>query len=193
MPDETTDEGDRRPEIAEPVSSEREFSGETGPEMDRLPPPAFPPGSADSRHRRVPRAGASVPPDPGEGEDESVPFDGFIAPDDPVRKEARGIPDDAFIAPDDPLVPADRNASGKVPRPPQDEDDAPATRRAQRSGDRERPTIHELPYLLNQLAERLRESGERALNVDPETGHFQAALRSFLRGYLQGSWPGSGD
>lgn len=182
MPEDEADGADVRPEIAGPVSSERETSDATGAELDRLPPPAFPPGS-DRRRTSSPRA--SVPRDEsGEG-DEGVPFDAFISPDDPIRKEARGIPDDAFISPEDPLVHADRDESGKVSRPDAEEETSSTVTGPVRGP--ERPTIHELPYLLDQLAERIHTSGERALDVHPELGHFEAALRAFLRGYLKGS------
>lgn len=183
MPDDPPDEETRRPPVAEPVSSDREISDDTGPEMDRLPPPAFPPASGEARRRRVrPTRGSAVRPDES-GEDEGVPFDAFISPDDPIRRKARGVPDDAYISPDDPVIPAERDAEGRVRRPPPEKTSEVPARRP----DRERPTLHELPYLLDQLAERLHDVGERALDVHPGTGHFQAALRSFLRGYLQGS------
>lgn len=151
-----------------------------GPELDRLPPPAFPPGS---RRSSASTRSLRIEGEESEGDDDpsDIPEDAFISPDDPIRKRGRGIPDDAFISPDDPLVPRARDREGRIVEV-EDETEAPATTRPRRGT----PTIHELPYLLDQLAERLHESGERALDVHPDMGHFQAALRAFLKGYLEG-------
>lgn len=144
-----------------------------------LPPPAFPPGA---RRRAVLKRSAHPGRSLG-GKPDELPSDVFISPDDPIRKEGRGIPDDAFISPDDPLVPAQRDEEGHVTglgvfTVPSSESG---------SARRQTPSIHELPYLLDQLAEQLHESGEKALEVSSEMGHFQAALRSFLKGYLRGN------
>ena len=144
-----------------------------------LPPPAFPPGERRRAIRRRTR-----PDSPGsDGTPSKLRDEAFISPDDPIRKQGRGIPDDAFISPDDPLVPSGREEDGLVtgmsllPRP----------RTEAASLRRKRPNIHELPYLLDQLAEQLQDAGETALEVHPDMGQFQAALRSFLKGYLEGS------
>jgi len=144
-----------------------------------LPPPVFPPGA---RRRQVSHR-VSDPVRSSGGEEEEIPKDAFISPDDPIRKEGRGIPDAAFISPDDPLVPALRSEEGEVTGLGLLAN--PASEAG--SGRPQTPNIHELPYLLDQLAEQLHETGEKALEVHADMGHFQAALRSFLKGYLEGS------
>jgi len=158
-----------------------------GPEMDRLPPPAFPPG-----YRRSAAARSRVSlGEPGEGEpdeeDEELPGGAFISPDEPIRKEARGIPDDAFISPDDPFVPAD--PEGEEPGEEGTVTGVGGEKSVSRtgSGRDDRPSIHELPYLLDRVAEQINESGAGALRVHHEMGHFEAALKSFLDGYLNGA------
>lgn len=153
-----------------------------GPELDRLPPPAFPPGS---RRSSVPRPRSTPDAEsPAAGGDESdLPDEALISPDDPIRKEGRGIPDDAFISPDDPLVPANRDEEEGTVTGMGEFLESPGGKALQD----EKPSIHELPYLLNHLAERINESGESALEVHAEMGRFQAALRSFLKGFLEGS------
>lgn len=135
------------------------------------------------RQRTAPEA--TGPPAPAESERAGLEFpqDAFISPDAPIRKKGRGIPDEAFISPDDPLVPVVRDEEGHVTGMSL----MPALQTRSGSRRRGKPTIHELPYLLDQLAENLQESGESALDVHPDMGHFQAALRSFLWGYLEGS------
>lgn len=179
---------DRRPDGD---AGERRPSGPSrngpGPEMDRLPPPAFPPGSrrASAPRKRVDVAGAEESPDDA-GEGEELPDDAFISPDEPIRKEARGIPDDAFISPDDPFTPKATAGSdeGQVTSMGEQISTRTPTAAKRRS---EAPSIHELPYLLDRVAEQINDTGREALNVHGEMGHFEAALKSFLRGYLQGS------
>lgn len=168
----------RPPERNEIDEEGASTAAETGSADTSLPPPAFPPGA---RRREVAER-VSNPAPTSDGEEKEIPGGAFISPDDPIRTKARGIPDAAFISPDDPLVPVQRNEEGQVTglgllANPSSE---PVSFR------RQTPSIHELPYLLDQLAEHLHESGERALEVHAEMGHFQAALRSFLRGYLEG-------
>ena len=135
------------------------------------------------RQRTTPEAAETPAPAESERAGLEFPQDAFISPDAPIRKKGRGIPDEAFISPDDPLVPAVRDEEGHVTGMSL----LPAPQAKSGSGRRGKPTIHELPYLLDQLAENLQESGENALEVNPDLGHFQAALRSFLKGYLEGS------
>lgn len=168
--EEEADEVDRD---APPTPGERGSTGRT------LPPPAFPPGP---RRREVAERVSNLAPAPGT-EEQKIPRDAFISPDDPIRKEGRGIPEDAFISPDDPVVTLRRDEDGEATglgllATPSSEPE-PSRRQT--------PNIHELPYLLDQLAEQLNESGEKALEVHTEMGHFQAALRSFLKGYLAGN------
>lgn len=177
-------EGDRSAEsTSEPTSPVPGGGAGTGPEMDRLPPPAFPPG-----HRRssVPRESVSL--EESDPESDEVGEDAFISPDEPIRKEARGIPDGAYISPDDPFVTADEERrtepgeEGTVTGLGEDRA-MPSSGRVKSD---ERPTIHELPYLLDRVAEQIHDSGEQALRIHHDMGHFEAALKSFLKGYLTG-------
>lgn len=194
--------GDGAPE----GSSELDDEAGPGPELERLPPPAFPPAEAREASRR--RAAAveaeSGPEGAGRGAaeeggteegpaeedpDAEFPADAFISPDEPLRKVGRGVPSAAFISPEDPIQPAERDEEGRVTGIGEEEEEAgppPADPSSPASRD-DRPTIHELPYLLDGLAERINESGDRALRVHSEMGHFEAALCAFLRGYLRGS------
>lgn len=176
------DEGASDPAAAGPGGSDG-----AGPEMDRLPPPAFPPGS---RRAAAPRQGVPVEEEgAGQVNDDELPDDAFISPDEPIRKEARGIPDDAFISPDDPFVPAEDEgekgggAGGGQVTGVGEERARVASATARRD---DPPSIHELPYLLDRVAEQIQGSGAQALRVHHEMGHFEAALKSFLRGYLKG-------
>lgn len=167
-----------------------------GPEMDRLPPPFFPPEEPRPEGPSEDVAPEGPSPERSSGGDEEggeakeelateAVEDPFISPGEPITRPEDDLSDDAFISPDDPLVPADRDEEGMVtsigdegpagPPPP-----APPPRS-------ERPTIHELPYLLGTLAERIHDTGERAIQASPERGHFESALCAFLRGYLKGS------
>jgi len=150
------------------------------PDDADLPPPAFPPNSPH----------APDPPARGRGrkepEDLSAQEGGHDAQGtaaSSTEEKGRGVPDDAFISPDDPL-PQTRQPVEDGEWRVQRVGDPPRTESLRR---REQPTIHELPYLLDRLAERINASGERALRVHPDTGHFEASLCSFLRGYLSGS------
>lgn len=151
-------------------------------------PPAFPPGSRfDGAVADLGGEGGALPR-PGAGRYGGVAavppphriLQAFIPPDDPVRKVGRGIPDEAFIAPDDPFVPSSRRAEGRATGIGDDEPRTDAATRRSRGG----PTLREIPFLLDRLAKRIREHGRGALDLGPETGRFEGALRSFLKGYL---------
>lgn len=160
----------------------------SGPEMDRLPPPFFPPEEPRSEAVADGMPGEGEAEDAGAPEEESAvapPEDAFIPPDEPIGGTEDELPDDAFISPDDPFVPADRDEEGMVTSMGDDEAGGPPPPAPPARGDR--PTIHELPYLLGSLAERIHDGGARAIQASPEKGHFESALCAFLRGYLRGS------
>ncbi len=174
-----------------------------GPEMDRLPPPFFPPEEPRSEGHsgdpsREGSSGDTSPESPSptaEAEDEGrepdaeIAVEGseeaFISPDEPIETPEDDLPDDAFISPDDPLVPADRDEEGMVTSIGDEEPAGPPPPGPPPRS--ERPSIHELPYLLGTLAERIHDAGERAIQASPERGHFESALCAFLRDYLKGS------
>jgi len=177
------------------ASSPTEETG-PGPEMDRLPPPFFPPeeprpeapsGDA-SPEGPSPDRSAEVGDEGREPEEEMAvegTEDAFISPDEPIETAEDDLSDDAFISPDDPLVPTDRDEEGMVTSIGDQDPAGPPPPGPPPRG--ERPTIHELPYLLGTLAERIHDAGERAIQASPERGHFESALCAFLRGYLKGS------
>lgn len=171
------------------TSEDREgTAGPRAPEPLPVGPPAFPPGSRfDGASVEVAGKRSELPrPDPSRQRDvAAVPpphriLQAFIPPDDPIRKVGRGIPDEAFIAPDDPFVPSSRSAEGRATGLGDDDPRTDAATRRSRGG----PTLREMPFLLDRLAKRIREHGRGALDIGPETGRFEGALRSFLKGYL---------
>lgn len=97
----------------QPPASRSEGDGDRAPGLDRLPPPAFPPGDRRSdAHRRAVahsvrfmaagKGGAGT--ESGSPAGESVPEDAFIDPDEPVVRAGTRIAEDAFIDPDEPIV-----------------------------------------------------------------------------------------
>ncbi|MFP3948405.1 MAG: hypothetical protein ACLFWG_06725 [Longimicrobiales bacterium] len=182
---ETPERESESAEVSSESQDELRGGGNHGRPADRLPPPAFPPGARrrSIRRRAVTESPGSPAPTGSERAGPEFPRDALISPDEPIRKKGRGIPDEAFISPDDPLVPVVRDQEGQVTGMSV----LTSSRAESGPGRSVKPTVHELPYLLGQLAENLQESGEKALEVRSDMGHFQAALRSFLKGYLEGS------
>ncbi len=82
----------------DPSGSAQELARQTTPELDRLPPPAFPPGN-----RRIPTRPWKRKPSGEEDADSFFPEGALISPDDPVRRIGEELPDDALISPDDPI------------------------------------------------------------------------------------------
>lgn len=190
-----TDESSRGDGAPARNGEERERSrvnvpSDTGPELDRLPPPVFPPGSR--RGVRIRRASAERPR--GSGADD-FPEDAFISPDEPIReRHGEGVPEDAFISPDEPIV---RTGAPSPPDPDdvqvtgigdqeyaRGEDRGSGTRR--RSQNWEEVDTDEVARMLEDLAEGLRERGSTALLVTSDMSRFQSMLRGFLAGYLVG-------
>ncbi len=117
MSDDPREHPDRGNGASPPASfGMRKGAAGSGPELDRLPPPAFPPGS----RRRAPGRGgpeaadtpvaaeadagpAPVATDDGDG---AIPNDAFISPDEPIVRASSRIEEDAFISPDEPFPPA---------------------------------------------------------------------------------------
>lgn len=154
-------------------------------ELDRLPPPAFPPGS----RRAIPRplentwslqeeadespaadAGAGAAGEAGGGEGGALDPDPFAS---------------ALISPDDPF--------------PHRSSDSLATEGVVEAGEGKGEAHHEEPIIgvsrameaasrsLEALSGKLRAEGLDALRVGPGTSGFDAALRGFIRGYLAAS------
>ncbi len=155
--------------------------------LDRLPPPAFPPGA-----RRT--APTRSPPD-GDGETslaEQLPEGALISPDEPVRRVSGKVPEDAFISPDEPIRSRD-----PLPGRPQDaaatEDDVvvtgigeqdPAYYRSPSAVVADMHDIEQAAPVLEDLARQIRADGVAALFLESGLSRFESALRSFLAGYF---------
>lgn len=167
-----------------------------GPEMDRLPPPAFPPGV-----RRVARS-APLRGDLA-GQDQSAesgfPAGALISPDEPIRRIGEGFPDGAFISPDDPIEHGgERPAEGAAQTEGAEEDDVEVTGMGTRDPDRYRDlashspgprTPEEVAAALEELAGGLRTQGSAALASPHNASPFDSGLRGFVGGYLVGREP----
>jgi hypothetical protein len=134
--------------------------GDARPPMDRLPPPAFPPGHRRDRIHR-PRSTGSA----GGG---AFPAEAFFSPDDPIRR------------------PPDEGGKGEGdawPGPPR----AP---RVRRRIDAEHPsfpapTAPEIADLLEELAHEIRSLGTGRFHWRAGAPPLEAALRGVLSGYLR--------
>jgi hypothetical protein len=178
------DEGD---ELDNPGGGED--SGISGPELDRLPPPAFPPGMRRAAvHRPVTATGSDV--------DDGGLGDALILPDEPIRRSETDLPDDAFISPDEPFL---RKAphSGSPEDEEEDEmeegvvtgigdyDGAYFPRGAgSRSKNLEALRMAEV---LDELAAGLRQHGSVSLVSETRLTPFEAMLRGMIAGFLAAS------
>lgn len=188
-------DGASGPEPEERDASRVDVPSETGPELDRLPPPVFPPGSRRDVPIRRARTASTQ-----KGAESEFPDGAFISPDDPIRARRRheeGVPDDAFISPDEPIV------RSEEPEPPGDEEvevtgigdqeyargEDPSGSKSRRRGRNkawEEVDTGEVAQMLQELAEGLEERGSTALLVTSEMTRFESMLRGFLAGYLVG-------
>ena len=173
-----------------------------GPKDDRLPPPAFPPGSDRARAAR-----ASTPADLED--DGSIPDDAIFSPDDPIERSGTRLPDDAFFSPDEPIVraapptkPEDFEevlGSLKSARVASDGDEATEADdvvvtgigldthlRGRGSSRFDDPHVERLYARLVGLVKSVKEKGEAGLRTTPEMSRFDATLRGYCVGYLAG-------
>jgi hypothetical protein len=157
--------------------------GRRGPELDRLPPPVFPPGTRRTHARRA-DAGSTTG---GEG----FPDGALISPDEPIRRIGEGFPEGAFISPDDPIdtIRDDGEEEGEVTG--MGSHDPERYHPVGRAGANPRDP-EQVASMLEGLARGLRESGSAALGPDPYLSPFESALRGFLGGYLVSRRPRSG-
>lgn len=163
-------------------------------DLDRLPPPAFPPG-VRSTHRRNVRA-----PDSGAGSspgltDDGVPEEAFISPDEPIVRSGTRMAADAFISPDEPIARRSPLESMELDEEPIDGDglvtgigddphlfaDLAPDLAMVRFDD---PAVTDLVLKVGRLADALREKGEAALRTTPDMNRFEATLRAYCVGYL---------
>ena len=156
---------------------------------NRLPPPAFPPGTRKHLHRTSDVPDTAAPP--AETGDE-----GFISPDDPIPTRADPV-QQAFISPDEPIPervielaeafrddpPPDVDEEGEVVGMDFDAHTAPEEMIGGGGGD---PHVTELVGMIARLAEALKLRGESGLRTLPAMSRFEATLRSYCVGYLAG-------
>jgi len=158
-------------------------------ELDRLPPPAFPPGGArvlPGRRR-----------DPGrEEEGLGLPSEALISPDEPIRRPKDDLfPEGAFILPDDPMRPRlagwepehlgehNGEASGIG-------DPVPDSPSFSHSTSRGSPLLEgalssvAMASILEELASHLREEDGISVSAEGEMTAFEAGMRGFLSAYL---------
>jgi hypothetical protein len=151
--------------------------GKRGPELDRLPPPVFPPGTRRT-HPRRPEVGLATGT-------EGFPDGALISPDEPIRRIGEGFPEGALISPDDPINTGgdDEEEEGEVTG--MGSHDPEAYHSVGRAGANPRDP-EQVASVLEGLARGLREKGSAALTPDPYLSPFESGLRGFLGGYLVG-------
>lgn len=149
-------------------------------ELDRLPPPAFPP-DARGAGRRVPRPTELRAAEPEEEGEAGVPDDAFISPDEPIVRESR-IAHDAFISPDEPIPPRRIERDDEVLVTGIGDDPHLAADPA--AARYEDPHVADLAQRVLRLAEALRERGEAGLRTTPDMSRFESTLRAYCVGYL---------
>ena len=164
-------------------------------DLDRLPPPAFPPGQRTTHRRTQPASDAS-----GGVGDDGVPDDAFISPDEPIVRTGTRIASDAFISPDAPIQKRDPRAGGDdVDFGEIDPDEVMVTgigddphlnaevERAERARTPVRfddPIVGDIVVQVGRFADALREKGEAGLKTTTDMSRFEATLRAYCVGYL---------
>lgn len=159
---------------------------------NRLPPPAFPPGTRKRVHTNSTtpqssnsRSGSSPyisPDDPMPPRRDRVD-EAYISPDDPMPERRPDAVFDAFISPDDPM-PSRPDASeeegivtGMGDDPHLDPEELAS------GGD---PHVLEVTGALDRLAAAMKHKGEAGLKSTPQMSRFEATLRSYCVGYIAG-------
>jgi hypothetical protein len=151
-------------------------AGQGSRELDRLPPPAFPPGQRMPARVR-PRADAR------RAEGEGVPDEAFISPDEPIVRSGSRIAAGAFISPDEPLPSRDHVDPDQVMVTGIDDDphlgheSVPASQRTD-------PQVADLALRVRRLADALEYRGEAGLRTTSDMNRFEATLRAYCVGYL---------
>lgn len=153
------------------------------PKLDRLPPPAFAPGSRRGAVARPKEEAEAIP-----SLEEALPAGAFISPDEPIRRIPGDVPDDAFISPDEPIRHRDP-LPGKPAFRPQGEVMGIGARSSNYYQSvatlaTDVRDVGQMAQVLEELAARLKEDGAAALIAEPGISTFEAAVRGYLAGYL---------
>ncbi len=166
------------------------------PDSGRLPPPAFPPGSA---RRRTVGSGRLMADAADDSEEGAIPADAFFSPDDAVVRSGIRVPDDAFFSPDQPVVrqtpptkPEDFEAV--MDRSSGDDGDGVIVTgmgldsHVRKGGEMKLkdPHVERVYVALKALTRAIRERGEAGLRTTNEMSRFEATLRGYCVGYLAG-------
>ena len=154
------------------------------PELDRLPPPAFPPDERGAKYSRSLRT-PLVEPGPAqragsEAGEPGVPDEAFISPDEPIVREGSRIAPDAFIFPGEPVPdpgPGEGVVTGIGNDSHLDEEDSSPPRYTD-------PHVAGLVLQVGRLADALRDHGEGGLRTTSDMSRFEATLRAYCVGYL---------
>ena len=150
-----------------------------GDELNRLPPPAFPPHQHIQPRRNHRRSAEAT--ETGGG----VPDDAFISPDEPIVRSGFRFAQEAFISPDEPLPPrgaehvdTDEVVVTGIGDDPHlgPEDLGPARH--------EDPIVADLALRVGRFADGLRDRGEAALRTTVDMKSFETTLRAYCVGYL---------
>ena len=154
------------------------------PELDRLPPPAFPPGERGTKYHRSLRTPVGEPgpaqPVGSEAGEAGVPDEAFISPDEPIVRAGSRIAPDAFISPDEPIPdpgPDEGVVTGIGNDPHLDETDTASPRYTD-------PHVAGLVVQVGRLSDALRDNGEAGLRTSADMSRFEATLRAYCVGYL---------
>jgi len=155
------------------------------PELDRLPPPAFPPGERGAKYRRILRTPLGEPPGPAqqagsEAGEAGVPDEAFISPEEPIVREGSRTAPDAFISPDEPIPdpgPGEGVVTGIGNDPHLDEEDPTSPRYTDSD-------VAGLVLQVGRLADTLRDRGEVGLRTTADMSRFETTLRAYCVGYL---------
>src|SRR5688500_8585670 len=156
-------------------------AGSSPRELDRLPPPAFPPGrgAQPARSRRLARMEAA-----GAESEGGVPDEAFISPDEPIVRSGTRIAAGAFISPDEPIGshPDDMDSDQCMVTVFVDD---PNLRHEDMSFARySDPQVADLVVRVGRLADALRDKGEAGLRTTADMSRFEATLRAYCVGYL---------
>lgn len=157
-----------------------------GDELDRLPPPVFPPGSGR-------RSASVIRPDIKPTTVDDFPEGAYISPDEPIRRRV-DVLDGALISPDEPIRRDERGVEDR--RESEDDEEGVATGMSDEGPiydqarmlrpETDAITTRKAAESLEALARDLRAKGAASLAERSDTSRFDALLRGLVAGYLLG-------